>query len=193
MAKRIVASCDNSEAHPDELVDASEVVVSIDSQPRGLDLCPDCLKALVTPLADLLADRGQPVRPDYKPPKAGPQKHPSAAPTRPVDGLTGSPVRKGPGRPPAPARGVPGTNHRESLNACPVPGCTWTGRRTSLYSHAKSIHGETVGVLEGIHGRLLPDGSRQVLPIPCGVKGCPGRFDDPVALAQHMRGHKRAT
>ena len=98
MVKRIVASCDNTEAHGvDELVDASEVVLSLGGPPRGLDLCPDCRKALIGPLEGLVAEWGQPLGPDFQ------------LPTR---------TPRGPYRPRV--ESAPG-----SRLGCPMPGCDY--------------------------------------------------------------------
>lgn len=159
MAKRIVASCDNVEAHQDELVEATEVVLSIGGPPLGLDLCPDCRKALLGPLEGLLGDHGQPLGEGFK------------LPTRATRG---------------PYKGKSGVTRGGRL-WCPVPGCGFSGVRSAIHSHARQSHDSTMAELEGRHGRLLADGRREVLEIECPVKTCEARYSDPRGLSVHMR------
>lgn len=65
MAKEIVAWCDSHLSDDeDSRVPGSEVKIAIgDAMPRAIDLCPECFKALVEPLRELIAHEGQPVRP----------------------------------------------------------------------------------------------------------------------------------
>ena len=176
--KRIVASCDNLEAHDGALVEGAEVVVAIGSTLGALDLCELCHKALVQPLESILGDAGQPVGqpPRWRvpsPQKAaqGPAQDPAAAP---------KPRR---GRKPGGGRAVGDTG-------CPVPGCNYgTAQRPAVVSHVKNHHGETMAVLEGRYGRLL-NGERVAMAHRCDV--CDAGYSDPGSLTMHLRlGHPK--
>lgn len=63
MAKIIVAYCDGPNHDDDERVAGTPVRIALDdAAAQEVDLCDDCRKELVSPLADLLADLGQPVQ-----------------------------------------------------------------------------------------------------------------------------------
>lgn len=189
MSKRIIALCDNANAHEGHEVEGAEVVLALGprGKPTALDLCDVCRKELVEPLEFLLSEFGQSIEAPVKAKAQRAWSDPALAGAPTGDG--GAKV----GRPRITVEGYEFGN--EALCWCPVPGCDFGPvRRARLRDHTKvgdPGHGELLSILEGIHGaRVEVD---KWITLPLGCPSCRGRFASAQGLGQHTRAEHPGT